>query len=104
MIKFVFILFFHLSFRIFSNEDDPLEFFLQLIYQLLAAITYAAIYAGLCACFIGLFTYIEALIVDFGNVVSELDESVAKENVRNNDSNTQNILNELILLHINILG
>lgn len=51
--------------------------------------------------FIGFCTYLAALVDDFGRVASKIDNPESKQ--RDGESIAQNILNELIQLHDDIL-
>lgn len=50
-----------------------------------------------------MFTYIGALIIDFGEVAAKLNGSKTEENDQTKDSNTQDTMNELVQLHTDIL-
>lgn len=78
-----------------------MNLYYHLIIQVLTGITYLAVFTAYCGYFYGLCTYLSALVDDFGRIASKIDNPISKD--ENGEFIAQNILNELIQLHNDIL-
>lgn len=96
--------YYSLLFRTFSDENDWREFILSLLHQFSAVFPYLAIFSAYCSCYIGFCTYLSALIIDFKLITSKLDKEITEmDNGNTTQLDTQQTINELIQLHVDIL-
>lgn len=78
-----------------------MEFIIHWIMESFAATFYMTTFSAYSSCFIGLCTYLGALIDDFKGLSVKLNKKIISDNV--NHSETREILAELVQLHSNTL-
>lgn len=83
--------------RTFFEDDNPMEFLIYWIIQLLAAGSYLIMFSAFSSCFIGLCIYLGAFMDDIESISFAINREIGSDKV--NFHLTRGALAELVQLH-----